>query len=114
MRQYRRETRYVSVLTVHVPDASALVDMMRYDRCCPADEDQSRKIERLINLDKSSVDPTPSDHVIRLLRYAATANAATSERWRSFGCVVLDERSPDDIQLTDVEAECLVKVKVRV
>lgn len=113
MKHYRKESRYVSVLTVHVPSAMALVDMLRYDRCCPADEDQSRKIWRLIGERCGDDHATPMDHVITLHRFATSTLPATDRRWQSFQCTVLDERSPDDPPLTDAEVANLVKVKVR-
>lgn len=103
-KHYKRETRFVSVLTVHVPDARALIDMLRYDRCCPATERESAKIERL--MDRRA---EPADRIIRLLRFGPSGEPATEGRWRSFACRVLDERSPDDVQLTDAEALALVK-----
>lgn len=95
----RRETRYVSVLTVHAPDAYSLIEGMRYDRCCPANEDESRKINKLI-----SGDATGEDCIITLYRYAAAPTPATAGRWSSFGCVVIDERIPDSAPLTLDEA----------
>lgn len=97
-KHYKREMRYVSVLTVHVPSFDALLDMLRYDRCCPATEVESSRIERLIG---NSSDP--GDHIVRLVRFSP-GDARASERWRSFGCRVLDERSPKDAPLSDEEA----------
>ena len=111
MKKQKREPRYVSQLTVHVPSAEALIDMLRYDRCCPASEDESRKIWRLINdLCVDGVNSaTPSDHIIRLHRFAAAETPATDGRWRSFGCRVLDERSTEAVQLNDEELLNLAK-----
>ena len=111
MKRHKREPRYISVLVVHIPSAEALIDMLRYDRCCPATEDESRKIWRLISdwrVDGSN-QATPADHVIRLHRFASSDVPATEGRWRSFGCRVLDERSPDAEQLTDDEILKLAK-----
>ncbi len=102
MKKQKRETRYVSVLVIYVPDAMALIDMLRYDRCCPATEDESRKIWKLIGENgRGGADAAPSDHVIRLLRFAASDVSATDGRWRSFGGRVIDERSPEADQLDD-------------
>lgn len=104
-RHFRRQGRCVSVLVVYVSSAESLIDMLRYDRCCPATEDESRKIWALMgHQDK------PADHVLRLHRFAGTEQPATDGRWRSFGCRVLDERSPEAEQLTDDEILNLAKV----
>jgi len=105
----RRETRYVSVVTMHVPSAAALVDMMRYDCCYPRSEDESRKIWALI---AAPINKTkPSDHVVRLVRAAREPLVATALRWASFGCKVLGENHPDEEPMTDEEALALVGVK---
>lgn len=110
MKRYKREARYISVLVVHVPDVMALIDMLRYDRCCPASEDESRKIWSLLGEKRGGGDAKPEDHVIRLLRYSANDMPATDGRWRSFGCRVLDERSPEVEQLSEIDAINLAKV----
>ena len=94
----RRETRYVSNLVVWVPSVESLLDMMRYDRCVPATEDESRKLWRILGHNASE-----ADHFVRLTRYAAADTPATAERWLSFNCELLDERSPAAEQLTDAE-----------
>jgi len=99
----------LSVLVVYVPDVAALIDMMRYDRCCPATEDESRKLWRLLGETRGGCDATPDDHVIRLSRFAAVNKPATEGRWRSYGCHVLDERSPDAEQLGDEVIKNLAK-----
>lgn len=95
MKPQRKEYRHVSILTIHAsgPD---FWDMLRYDRCCPATEEESYKINRLVY-----GSARPEDHIIRLCRYAAAAIPATAGRWKTYGCTVLDERNPDDLQLTD-------------
>lgn len=112
MKRQKREPRYISVLIVHVPDVMALIDMLRYDRCCPATEDESRKIWRLLGEDRGGGDAKPEDHVIRLHRFAANDTPATEGRWHSFGCRVVDERSPDADQLSEAEAERLAKAMI--
>jgi len=109
VKRFREEPRYVSVLTVHVPDIMALIDMLRYDRCCPATEDESRKLWRLAGESRGGEDATGADRVIRLHRFASSDIPATDGRWRSFGCRVLDERSPDAEQLSDEEILKLAK-----
>lgn len=111
MKHYKKEPRYVSILTVRISSASSVIDMLRYDRCCPLDEDEASKLVRLISDDQcGSSRATPADHVIRLMRFAKNVNPATTNRWRSFNCVVLDERSPEDAPLSDEEILNLAKV----
>lgn len=95
---------HASILTVHVHGVRGLLDMLRYDTCCPADEAQSVKIERLM----SGREPAQLDHVILLRRYSSSGSPA-SPRWQSFGCTVLDERSPDEPQLTSEELLALLR-----
>ena len=103
--KHQRETRFVSQISVMVPDASALIEMMRYDSCYPASEPEAHKIMRLIS---GSVDPT--DRLIRLTRVARNDLPPTEGRWRSFACRVLDVRHPDDSPITDAELINLNKI----
>lgn len=81
---------HVTIITVFVPCADALIDMLRYDACFPHTEDDSNKIRRLM------ADTTDGDdHIIELKRASANSEPATVGRWQSFGCKVLDERHPD-------------------
>jgi hypothetical protein len=105
----RKETRYLSTLVVYVPDVAALIDMLRYDRCCQATEDESRKLWRLLGERCGGCEATLDDHVIRLSRFAAVDKPATEGRWHSYGCRVLDERSPDAEQLDDEAIKNLMK-----
>ena len=105
----RKETRYVSVVTVHVPSAAALVDMMRFDCCYPRDLDESQKIWALIAAVTNKT--KPSDHIVRLVRVAHTQLTTTTLRWESFGCKVLGENHPDEEPMTDEEALALLGVK---
>lgn len=110
MKTSKKESRYVSLLTVYTPSAEALVDMMRFDRCCPHTEEEAQKIQRLF-LDESNMGTTrPADHVVTLMRFAAANTPATEGRWQSFGCAVLDERSPDESPLTPVELASRIEV----
>lgn len=111
MKTNKKETRYVSLLTVYVPSAEALIDMMRYDRCCPHTEEEAHKVMRLITAwHGTDADRKKADHVITLLRFAAANNPATEGRWQSFGCAVLDERSPDAGPATKEEIENAITV----
>ena len=100
----KRETRYTSKLVVHVADAAALVEMMRYDSCFPSSEAEAHKIIRLIGHSDAE---DGSDHIIRLTRVAMNDNPPTSERWKSFACHVLDVRHPEGSPLSDEEAKHL-------
>lgn len=88
----------MSVLTVHAPDANALIDMMRYDRCCPFLRADADKLGRLI--DRSG---DRADRVVQLLRFASTDAHPPEGRWRSFMCSILDERPPGVEQLTTAD-----------
>lgn len=110
MKHYRRQTRYVSIVTVHVPSADALYDMLRYECCCPDSEAESQKISAISWSSTSARAGEPLDHVIRLRRFAPSEYRTNADRWRSFGCTVLDERSPEQAPLTDVEILNLAKI----
>lgn len=111
-KHYTKESRCISQLTVHVGSASSLIDMMRYDCCFPATEDESRKIWKLIGIEQGNPADRagPEDHVIRLHRVSRSELPATDDRWRSFGCRVLDERPIGATPITDDEALNLAKV----
>lgn len=99
MKRQKKQTMYVSILTVFAPSASALLDMMRYDSCTPSEEVESGKIERLMSRDGRA-----EDHVIRLRRYSMAPSEASRGRWESFSCAILDERSPDEMPYPETEA----------
>ena len=105
-KHYRREPRFVSIVSVHFESAESLIDMFRYDRCVPATEDDARKIIRTM----SETTIVAADHVVQLIRYAANDLPATDGRWRSFGCRVLDERSPEAPPITEAEVLNLARV----
>jgi hypothetical protein len=98
-----KQARYITVLTVFVPHAEALFDMLRYDSCFPRTETDAHKIGRLTG---DSVDP--DDHIIELVRCAPSNQPPTEGRWRSFGCHILDVRHPD------AEATPIEKLRARV
>lgn len=83
MNKQRAIKTYESILVVRV--GVVPFDMMRYDHCFPATEDESRKLERVANGDVSD----PADHVVRFLRRALNPGPPTTARWQSFGCEVL-------------------------
>jgi hypothetical protein len=86
-----REPCFVSILTVKVSSFQSCVDMMRYDSCCPATEEDAAKLIRL-----TGQTATQADHIIKFKRFARNSQPATFTRWRSFNCFVLDERAPGE------------------
>lgn len=102
-KHYRKESRYVSMVTAHVSSVQGVLDNMRYDRCVPLTEDDSRKLMRMHN---GTADPI--DHLVRFMRFAATDAPVTERRWASFGATVLDERDPGAAPLSDEEALTLL------
>lgn len=105
MKKNKKQTCYISILTVYASSADAMLDMLRYDSCSPATEQESSKIERLMNHRGE-----PADHVVQLRRFSVNGGEATDGRWRSFGCRVLDERSPDESPLSAEEALNLARI----
>ncbi len=103
MKHFKKETRYVSILPVRAA-AHGIIDMMRYDRCVPATEEDAYKINRIMT-DTAQ----PYDRIVTLIRYAANNLPATKARWESYGCQVLDERNPDDVPLSHEAALRLVQ-----
>lgn len=55
-----REPCFVSILTVKVSSFQSCVDMMRYDSCCPATEEDAAKLIRLTGATAS-----PADHIVK-------------------------------------------------
>lgn len=90
MKKYLKDSKFVSLMVVQVGELYSLIDMMRYDRCCPAEEGESRKIQAL-----GDHTATAEDRLIRLVRYGSTPNPDFA-RWRSFGARVLYVGSPND------------------
>lgn len=88
---HRRQTRYVVRIAVHVPMARDAIDMMRYDSCFPASEEESRK---LWALDDSKREP--ASHLVQFICVGQNENTPTRDRWRSFGCTVFEVFSPDE------------------
>ena len=113
-KHYRKDSRFVSVVTVRVSSLSGLMDMLRYDRCCPFSEEDSSKLSKINGWEQcGGLPPTPLDRVVRLLRFSANELPATAGRWRSFNCEVLDERQPgdDSLDLTTLVAQLETKRK---
>jgi hypothetical protein len=69
--------------SVRVGSIRSVFDMMRYDQCYPATEDDARKLGMLCPGGRATAD----DHVIRFASSMRTA--PTIDRWASFGCEVL-------------------------
>lgn len=100
----QREPRFKSRLAVHVT-GPGVIEMMRYDTCYPATEEDAHKLIRVCGGDGS-----PDDHLVVFMRSAAADNAPTEGRWRSFGCRVLDVRHPDDPPWTLAELRNLATI----
>lgn len=104
-KQHRSEKRFVTYLLVRASSATGLIDMMRYDSCFPATEEDSRKIERLIN----NVDQK-EDRILQLICAGRNDMTPTKDRWKSFCCTVLDVRHPDAGFWTQDEIAGLVRL----
>ena len=63
------------------------VDMLRYDYCYPASENDSAQIAFSFDLRKSKV--KPSELEVTLCRYAHRDWSPTDGRWESFGWEVI-------------------------
>jgi len=100
---HRRESRFVCVVLVHISTLRDALDMMRYDCCYPATEDESRKLYRLSDISMSRNDRKPTDHLVQFICVSRTENTPTVRRWSSFGCTVFCVRSPSDPLLSDEE-----------
>lgn len=90
MRPYRKEPRYIQRVVVRVSRVSNVLDMLRYDSCYPENQEDSRKLERLLGGSRS-----PDDHVISFIRAGRNESGPTLRRWQSFGCDVLRVEHPD-------------------
>lgn len=81
-----KQVRFVSIFSVRISGVQGAIDMMRYDQCYPATEEDARKLMRIVaGTDKAD------DHVIQLVRVASTDRGPDLRRWRSFNCEVLDQ-----------------------
>jgi hypothetical protein len=86
VKNYIKETRYLHKFTVRVGTIASVLDMLRYDNCFPANEDESRKLMKLMG---TGGKPTREDHVVTFLSAKRTIQGPTIERWESFGCEVV-------------------------
>jgi hypothetical protein len=66
-------------------------DMMRYESCVPASDDDVHKLERLASLTSSA-----DDHLLTFVRFSRNPGPPTVERWRSFGSDVKAWRDGKD------------------
>jgi hypothetical protein len=92
-KHYKKEPRYISIITVRCSSTRAVLDMMRYDSCFPATEDDSRKLERLIDAPHGHPGAPDDFNVIKFIRCGRN-DGVTDDRWASFGCTVLDVKAP--------------------
>lgn len=100
----KKESRYVSLVAVAI-NGPGVIDMLRYDTCVPATEEDAHKIARVV-----AYEGEPGDRLVVLRRFAANADGPTEGRWRSFGCRVLAVRHPDDSPWTAAELTNLAKI----
>lgn len=71
-------------LLIRFGTIGSVIDMMRYDCCWPASEDDSRKLEKS---QAFGGERTALDHVVKF--FSVGSHAPTIARWQSFGCEVL-------------------------
>ena len=64
------------------PSVLCVLEMMRYDRCTPYTSDDVVKLAGLL-----MGEPREADHTVKFCFFF---KPPTVERWRSFGCTVLD------------------------
>ena len=79
------ETRYISKFTVRVSGIAGVIDMMRYDLCYPATEEESGKLERIVDGTASG-----EDRFVDFIRAGRNESGPTVRRWASFNCKVLE------------------------
>lgn len=77
---------YRQIVTVHV--SSVPLDMMRYDNCVPATEQEAGKLERI-----ALQCATPEDHTVTFRRFSNTPEGPTAGRWASFNCRIVEWRA---------------------
>lgn len=94
MKKHRKESRYITVIAVHVPMTRDVIDMMRYDSCFPSTEEESRKLYALSD-GYSEKPKDPKDHLVQFTCAGRNDGTPTVDRWRSFGCTVFTISSPD-------------------
>lgn len=94
-KHYKKESRYISVITVRVSSTRAALDMMRYDSCWPATEEDSRKLEQLIDAPRGREGlDGPDFNIVNFIRAGRNDSGATDGRWASFGCEVISVKAP--------------------
>lgn len=103
-KSYLKESRYVSAVSVWVPNIYALLDGCRYDSCYAESEAEVHKVNRMID--------SGGGGIVRLVRVARTDAPPSLDRWRSFGAYVLDVRHPQESPLTDAELSHLANINL--
>lgn len=69
---------------VRIGTISSCIDMMRYDQCFPASDEDSRKLEKA---QMGGGKRTYMDHLVKFI--GVSPSCPTRERWASFGCTVM-------------------------
>lgn len=89
-KKYTKESRYVFKFTVEISTTlSSVLDMMRYDSCYPASEEDAYKLARL-----RTPNAKPDDRFVTFIRAGRNANGPTEARWASRGCRVVEVHRP--------------------
>lgn len=81
----RAKASKIYVQRVVVQISSVPYDMMRYDNCVPATEQDAGKLERVAG----GYSDDPADRVVEFRRFARTPGGPTADRWRSFNCEIV-------------------------
>ncbi len=84
----------VKALLVRVGSISSVLDMMRYDKCYPATEADSGRLEMSR---PDSRDRSFGEHLVIFMAHSPAA--PTIGRWASFGCEVIDSGSYASMQM---------------
>ena len=98
-RRRRRQPILASLMSVSATSAESIIRVMHLERCCPAQEIDSGKIERLAGGYASA-----ADQLIRLIRFASSNIPPDDSACERIGCDILDERStlntgPGEVEL---------------
>jgi hypothetical protein len=105
----QRQPRFASAVSVRVESIGGLLAAMQDGCCCPAQEVESGKIERLMGGREE-----PPDRLIRLARFAGSDDPPDVDAWHARGVDVLDERPLDVAWLTDGELAHLASLRSHV
>jgi hypothetical protein len=81
----REETQYVQRVEILMPLRGVhWIDMLRYDRCFPATEQDAGKLSRIA--EGSAVE---ADRRVNFIRVTGAKSQPQEARWENFGCKIL-------------------------